>query len=148
MPEELLEMKTVLLAAFIIVLLISRISAQVRIWKLKDYCESLKKVNDNLTRTFPDIKVLMQAFKKQEQIPSEPAEPVRLQIFRAVRADGAPDLNLGDIAEVIIAAQKRDSAVKLLKGLEQIKDDGWWILEDIRQEQVVNMKHLGGLNDE
>lgn len=142
--ENLPEIKTILVLILIASLFVSRISAQLRIWKLKEYCNSLKQANDNITKTFPDISVLVKACHKQEK-EVEPAEPAGLQVYRAVRTDGAPDISLGDVVEVLVVAQRRSDAMKLLRELEQFKDDDWWILEDIKEEKILHIKHLGEL---
>lgn len=140
--SDLVDIKTVVILIIIVILIASRISAQFHIMTLKEHCASLKKVNDNLTKTFPDIKVLVQACNKTEKQQDEPAEPTGLQIYKAIRVDGAPDIGLGNMSEIIIAARKRDSAMKLLKEVKQFVDDGWWILEDIREEKVLHIKYL------
>jgi len=147
MPEELYDIKVYI---FIIVVgtasftfAITCLMARVRIKRLHEICNSLRKANDNLSRTFPDIKVLLEACNNKNE--QTPAEPAGLQLYKAIRAKGAPDIMFGDITEVIIAANKRSKAMELLRSIEGFKDDDWWVLKDVQEERVINVKYLGEL---
>lgn len=148
MLDTVLDYKTVILLFIISVLVISKIKADFKIKELENVCEGLQKSNKNLCQTFPDIKLFLKDSQQVQKKKMAPSEPTGLQVYRAVRTKGAPDINLGEISEVTIVALNRGTATELMKKIEHFNDDNWWILEDIKEEQVISVKHLGGLGDD
>lgn len=112
--------------------------SRIKIRQLEKDCKSLMQANTNYLKTFPDIKTFVTL--KQQTV----EEPAKLQMFRAVRSKGAPDIAIGDINEVIIVAEKRSTAMELLRDIRGFEDDGWWLLMNIQEEKVLEVKRFGG----
>lgn len=114
------------------------VRSRIKIRQLEKDCKSLMQANTNYLKTFPDIKTFVTL--KQQTV----EEPAKLQMFKAVRSKGAPDIAIGDINEVIVVAEKRSTAMELLKGIRGFEDDGWWLLMNIQEEKVLEVKRFGG----
>lgn len=134
MPEISTMFLLISLGLSIIFFVLSRI----KIRQLEKDCKSLMQANTNYLKTFPDIKTFVTL--KQQTV----EEPAKLQMFKAVRSKGAPDIAIGAINEVIIVAEKRSTAMELLRGIRGFEDDGWWLLMNIQEEKVLEVKRFGG----
>ena len=115
--------------------------------ELNKVCKSLKRANDNLSRTFPDLKTLISVNKSKEEVSTVQTNQ-GVKAYQAVRVKGAPDISLGSIAEVIITATSEEKAVELLRDVPYFEDDGWWTVKLLTTEKVISVKHLGGLLDD
>ena len=147
MLENYLEPSTCVLIAISIFSLTGWIKSYLKNKELKKVCKSLKRANDNLSRTFPDLKTLIAVNKSKEEAPvTQTSQGVK--VYQAVRVKGAPDIRLGNIAEVIITATSEEKAVELLHNVPYFEDDGWWTVKLLTTDKIISVKHLGGLLDD
>lgn len=147
MLENYLDLVTCVLIAVSVFSLTGWIKSSFKNKELNEICKSLKKANDNLLKTCPDLKTLIAINKSKEESPTVQTNQ-GVKAYQAVRVKGAPDIRLGSIAEVIIIATSEEKAVELLRDVPYFEDDGWWTVEPLRTEKVISVKHLGGLLDD
>lgn len=147
MLENYLEPSTCVLIVISVFSLTGWIKSYLKNKELNKVCKSLKRANDNLSRTFPDLKTLISANKSKEEAPvAQTSQGVK--VYQAVRIKGAPDISLGSIAEVVITATSEEKAVELLRNVPYFEDDGWWTVKLLTTERVISVKHLGGIFDD
>ena len=113
---------------------------------LKEANDNLRKANDNILKSVPDIRQFINIMEKKEDV--KPVESTGVQLFVVTRAKGAPDIRLGEISEIYIASVNREKATKLLKEIKSFKDDGWWILDTVKNDKIVSVRYLGGFADD
>ena len=147
MLENYLDLVTCVLIAVSVFSFTGWIKSYLKNKELNKVCKSLKRANDNLSRTCPDLKTLISVNKSKEESPTVQTNQ-GVKAYQAVRVKGAPDIRLGSIAEVIITATSEEKAVELLRDVPYFEDDGWWTVEPLRTEKVISVKHLGGLLDD
>lgn len=147
MLENYLDPVTCVLIAVSVFSLTGWIKSSFKNRELNKICKSLKKANDNLSRTCPDLKTLI-AINKSKEESSTVQTNQGVKTYQAVRVKGAPDIRLGSIAEVVITATSEEKAVELLRNVPYFEDDGWWTVEPLRTEKVISVKHLGGILDD
>lgn len=147
MLENYLEPSTCVLIVISVFSLTGWIKSYLTNKELNKVCKSLKRANDNLSRTFPDLKTLISANKSKEEAPvAQTSQGVK--VYQAVRVKGAPDIRLGSIAEVTIIATSEEKAVELLRDVPYFEDDGWWTVKPLTTDKVISVKHLGGILDD
>lgn len=80
---------------------------------------------------------------KEVKVPIK--EPSGLQVYKAVRQENAPDIGLAGISKIVVVALTRSEAMEILKKDERFTDDGWWVLEDIKEPSIINIEYQGGV---
>lgn len=126
---------TILFIGLSILYLLLLIVAKLRIRELSKAYDNLLLINNNLSKTFPELdKLILLTTKRSDED--------RIKLFKIERDTNAPDITDGEVQEVIIAAKNETEVVHLLGKTRGFVDDGWWTISVLEKASIVKISYL------
>lgn len=120
---------------FSILYILLLIVAKLRIRELSKAYDNLLLINNNLSKTFPELdKLILLTTKRSDED--------RIKLFKIERDTNAPDITDGEVQEVIIAAKNETEVVHLLGKTRGFVDDGWWTISVLEKASIVKISYL------